>query len=90
MDTDIGDVNNAKAVIHHYEWAITDGVNDARIINKWSIVDIATTSDEKVYQLLLICYMLLFFLKTFSNNLKLSSKTGLQDINGGYRLLDQE
>jgi len=48
MDTDIGDVNNAKAVIHHYEWAITDGVNDARIINKWSIVDIATTSDEKV------------------------------------------
>jgi len=77
MDTDIADVNDAKEVIHHYEWAITDGVNDARIIDKWSIVDITTTSEEKVYNTfnLFFIYRLPFLFKnsirTILNNLQI-------------------
>lgn len=52
-DTDIADGDEAKSVIHHYEWSIADGENETSIIGKWALVNATTETDEKVNEALL-------------------------------------
>lgn len=50
-DTDIVDADDAKEVMHHYEWAIADSANETRIVEKWSTQNISIATNDQVSKL---------------------------------------